>query len=353
MIDLQQRQLSSFVLVHLRVLVGQDVICDLPKPVLSLITSYGIFLTRERITLNCRCQCPLTINSYYRDQRIIRDLQPQSGKCETSFDFTGEKYNAGSYTCRCLHVSNGKWKYSVLSDPVQIGIGDELLEPTINEDLDSRAVSNGENVEISCKGDIRSTGGTFYLYKNRKENPVQFRNVSGDEGTVTFIINAMGKGSGGNYSCRYQTEVTGRRMASPFSNDVMITEKDAPKSSLLKVGLRCMALIIVLIIAALILFLIIRRGRIRKQKNDREAAAGGVTIYEDIDNMHDTANPSHQSDTKDVYSEVPEKDGQELIYATLNMKALNQEEEAAPVTTGDTSIYAELKKQEYCSAACG
>uniref|UniRef100_UPI00398EF99D T-cell-interacting, activating receptor on myeloid cells protein 1-like isoform X2 n=1 Tax=Pristiophorus japonicus TaxID=55135 RepID=UPI00398EF99D len=211
--------------VHMQVLTGQN-IHDSEKSILHLNPHYGVFLKGENINLNCRCRCPITMNHYYNSDHFWMELDPQKGQCETSFNLTAEKGYEGGYTCECLLSENGQWIHSKRSDPVQIVVRESLLVPTIYMDPDSGTASNGNNVAISCKGDIRSGGGTFHLYKDGKGNPVQSRTVTGGEQIVTFTINTRSEGSGGNYSCRYQTEVVGRSTDSPFSKDVAITEKE-------------------------------------------------------------------------------------------------------------------------------
>uniref|UniRef100_UPI00398F72D5 leukocyte immunoglobulin-like receptor subfamily B member 3 isoform X1 n=1 Tax=Pristiophorus japonicus TaxID=55135 RepID=UPI00398F72D5 len=331
-------------MVHMQVLTGQN-IHDSEKPTLHLNPHYGVFLKGENINLKCHCRCPLTTNNYYNSDHFWMELDPQKGQCETSFNLTAEKGYEGGYTCECLLSENGQWIHSKRSDPVQIVVRESLLVPTIDMDPDSGTASNGNNVAISCKGDVRSGGGTFHLYKDRKGNPVQSRTVTGGEQIVTFTINTRSEGSGGNYSCRYQTEVVGHSRDSPFSKDVAITEKDADNGLLLNVGLGCGVVIIVLLFVAIICLLIIKRRQRRRQNNKRSrASAGGVTSAEDADNTYDTANHPSHPDTNGVYSEVPESDHQEITYATLNMGVVNRKE-AALVTAAETSMYADVKKK--------
>uniref|UniRef100_UPI00398E7FD0 uncharacterized protein isoform X1 n=1 Tax=Pristiophorus japonicus TaxID=55135 RepID=UPI00398E7FD0 len=332
-------------MVHVYALVGEGITYELAKPTLYITPPYGVFLTGEGLYLTCRCRCPVTRVRYQRNHQLITEVDPHKGECVTSADSTAAKGYGSVYTCQCLHAVNGQWICSEWSDPVQMVIRDSLLEPTIYIDPGSGAASNGDKVTIFCKGDIRSRGGTFHLYKDGKGNRVQSRNVTGDERIVSFTINTRSKGSGVNYSCRYQTEVVGHWRDSAVSKDVMITVNDADNGVLLNVGLGCAVVVIALLFVVIICLLIRKRRQIRRQSNERSrASAGGVTNPEVADNTYDTANlPSHP-DSNGMYSEVPESDHQEITYATLNMGAVNRKE-ATLVTAKETSLYAEVKKK--------
>ncbi|XP_041038156.1 leukocyte-associated immunoglobulin-like receptor 1 isoform X2 [Carcharodon carcharias] len=246
------------------------------------------------------------------------------------------------------------WKMFILSFILIIGnvhpsAGEDkeyqLSQPTIFTSPNSGTVVDGENVGISCEADIRSNGGQVHLYKNRSGSPVQSRVVKGNVQTVYFSINPVNEGAGGNYSCRYETRVIGYWKKSPFSRDVTITVTAAPSTPWLNITPGYAAFIVLLPCAALALFLIIKRGRKRKQHTRRNAAStSGDTGNQDADATDGTANVSPNSDTMDVHPEAAPEDQQELNYATLNLEALKQKE-AASVTTGDCSIYAEVKKK--------
>ncbi|XP_067833455.1 uncharacterized protein [Heptranchias perlo] len=316
---------------------------DLPKPTLALNPPYGVFLKGETVTLICRCQCPLTANRYYRDQNYMTERKSPKGQCETSLSFTAQQGYDKSYTCECLLSDISYWRSSRPSDPVQIVTRDQLSVPSIFMAPDSGAVSNGEMLHVTCRGDIRSTGGTFYLYKGLDGKVAQSHSVSGAEGTVTFTINIENKDSSGKYRCRYQTQFAGREFLSPSSKDVTITVKGAGKRFLLYVGLGCAAGIIVLLFVVLACFLISKTRKTRRQNTERsEALSAGVTIQETGDHTYDEMIFSSHPVNK--RAEVPANDHQELTYATLNMGALIRNE-AALTTTPDTSLYAEVKKK--------
>ncbi|XP_072345178.1 uncharacterized protein [Scyliorhinus torazame] len=271
-------------------LVG-DVEADrLRKPVVTVDPAFRKFITGEKITLSCRCDCPATRIEYFHNGQDVDHKDFKKIQCKTYLDHSFSVGRAGKYICRCQTWKKNGWIHSDESDPVQIHIGDKVSPPTI-----SKRRSNSDTVLISCEGDIRFAGGIFYLHRIPSEQHVQTLEVSDGQKKLTFAINVTDLDSLGNYSCRYQTFVLGHWKLSPFSKSVEVTEKENPelglqmrpmKSSVCKmnkpvakdikydglemrlfeqnnmslaIGPVCAAFIIVLLIAALIAGVIIKR----------------------------------------------------------------------------------------------
>ncbi|XP_059498368.1 uncharacterized protein LOC132207175 isoform X2 [Stegostoma tigrinum] len=239
---------------------------DLPKPVVSLNPSYGEFLEGETTFVRCSCQCPATrTHSCYNSE--ISDTAVPEGQCETSFQLKPLRRGEASYSCECLFVTeNGTRRRSGWTEPILIHVGDHLSQPTITLS-DTGASSAMGDVVISCKGEIRPDGGIFYLYNSQREGFRQQRHVTGLEGAAAFAINVYEHASGGNYTCRYETNVNGRPVLSPSSQSVSVKEKGkwdrkskgAQTGFYLYVGLACAAVIILLL--ALLCLIIIKKER--------------------------------------------------------------------------------------------
>ncbi|XP_038644298.1 uncharacterized protein LOC119960770 [Scyliorhinus canicula] len=234
------------------------------KPVLTVDPAFGKFITGEKITLSCRCYCPATRIEYFHNGQDVDHKDFTKGQCKTYFDHSFSVDRGGNYICRCQAWKKKGWIRSNESDTVQIHIGDKVSPPTI-----SKRRSNSDTVLISCDGDIRSAGGHFYLLRFPTEQLVQTLKVGDGLKKVTFAINATDPDSSGNYSCRYQTYVSGHWKLSPFSKSVEVTEKDEQNAMSLYIGSGCAAIIIVSLIAALIAVVIIKRRRTGSRLNER------------------------------------------------------------------------------------
>ncbi|XP_041038171.1 uncharacterized protein LOC121274856 isoform X2 [Carcharodon carcharias] len=169
---------------------------------------------------------------YYEGWELLSVALPIFGKCEASVNDlvdTGRSF----YTCEC--VSPWDQRDSARSDVVLVSTGDIPAAPTIQKEVNMSANSNGENVFVTCKGDIRENGGTFYLYKCGTADYEQHRAVTGRLQHVTFSINVRSKNFAGNYCCGYLTEALGDLYRSPLSKPLAVTEEDkyiTSKSSL-------------------------------------------------------------------------------------------------------------------------
>ncbi|XP_078391681.1 uncharacterized protein LOC144673984 [Cetorhinus maximus] len=315
---------------------------DLPKPDLTADPPYQVFVEGENITLTCRCHCPFTRVQYYRESDNIGHYDYPAEPCKAHLDDLHRATIQGCYTCQCLASVNNTWRKSTVSDPVHIHFGGQLSQPSI---VRSNATLSRKSILISCKGDIRSSGGRFYLYNNRYHQPRQVREARAHERTVNFTVKVVENSSAGNYSCRYGTNVLGRWMESPLSQPIAVTEEAGDDELLLHVGLGCGASVIVVLVVVLTLVLIVKTGRNKRQKFQRGgAAACGVRLGEDNDNMYANTNSCSYYDTRAASPGMPKNDGEGLLYATLNLAALN-ENTATSVFRGETVVYGEVKNE--------
>ncbi|XP_067878055.1 uncharacterized protein [Heterodontus francisci] len=311
----------------------------------------------------------------------MKYIDLKDGKCETAFDFIAKREEKGNYTCQCL-TEPGRWIHSKPSDPVQISIRDELPVPRISMDPSSGVFSVGKRVLITCKGDIRCTGGTFHLYRNNKR--LLSRDVSDAARNVTFPIDIQGTQTAGNYSCRYQTEVLLNMKHSPFSEDAMISVRVMRGNGLLLyVGLGCAAGILLLIFVAILCFLLVKRGKTRRQNIKSSPTSASLSASKEAsDNNYVNTSLSSYPETNRLLPEAPENVKEEITYASLNLEAINRKaatsgnapdtrfgaknlqpnskneaitspsvrseaqnrKNAAPATAPEASVYAEVKK---------
>uniref|UniRef100_UPI00398F4CB8 osteoclast-associated immunoglobulin-like receptor n=1 Tax=Pristiophorus japonicus TaxID=55135 RepID=UPI00398F4CB8 len=235
-------------IVHLVSLVGYEIVYNIPKPTLSLDPPYAAFLNSERVILTCRCQCSVTKHRYYRGHDLLLELERPEGKCETKVNLPVSLSSEGTYACQCFREGFVPVTASPASEPVTIHITDTLLKPTISTAPASGAVSNGQKVDITCKGDIRLPGVLFFFYKGYEGRNVQTRAVLDTEWSDTFTINSLNKSSAGKYCCRYQSAVPGHRMDSPLSKYVTITVKEQYLTDAIVRLCLCALVIIVMLI---------------------------------------------------------------------------------------------------------
>ncbi|XP_041038158.1 uncharacterized protein LOC121274851 [Carcharodon carcharias] len=323
-------------------LTGKDDVYDLPKPDLFMDPPYEVFVNGENITLKCRCHCPFTRIQYYHGSVNLDYNDYPLEPCKAHLDYLHHAVAEGYYRCQCMALENNTWRKSTESDPVHIHLAGQLSQPSI---IKSKATLSRASILISCKGDIRSTGGRFYLYNNRYDQPQQVLEVLAHERTVSFTVKVVENSSVGNYSCRYGTKVLGRWMESPLSPTIAVTEGAGDNELLLHVGLGCGASIIVVLTVVLTSIFIVKTGRNKRQKFERGgAAACEVHLEEDNDNMYVNPNSCSYYDAMGVSPGVAKNEEEGLLYATLNLEVLN-ENAAASVFSGETVVYSDVKNE--------
>ncbi|XP_078390326.1 immunoglobulin superfamily member 1-like [Cetorhinus maximus] len=345
----------SFLLgiINAYMLAEQGICADLPKPTLSVNPPFSVFLAREEIILTCGCQCPVTRAHYYRnkgpDHVFYSDAK--DGFCQPSRILDAQQSREGNYTCSCLNNDNRIWITSEMSKPIQISIRDQPLAAKISMVPSSAAVSIGGQVKVHCQGEIRSNGGTFTLHRRRTDSPVQTLKVSGTNRAAIFTIDIQNERSGGIYFCRYRTEILGRILCSPISEDAEITvqvteQKGTGTAFPLIAVLGCAAAIILAIFVAVTVFLFARRRKTKRLNIERcTASASGMANQQDGDLVGVNQSGSSNPEMNGLYSEVLENDNEEITYASLNMEALSRNKAASTSAPG-ANLPAEKKPSE-------
>ncbi|XP_043539755.1 uncharacterized protein LOC122544523 isoform X3 [Chiloscyllium plagiosum] len=337
--------------VHFHVLIEMHEIYGIPKPVVSLNPSYEVFLEGETTLVKCSCQCPVTrTHCCYSHDLECSEINLPEGQCDTSLQLKFLTRGESTFKCECLFaLANGTWRRSGFTDPIQINVSDQLSKPIIKVLQDSRDNSNRGNVVISCKGEIRRSGGTFYLYNNWGEGSRQYRlEVTSLEDTADFTINAFEHTSAGNYSCQYETVVNGAAIFSRSSQSVSVTEKrkmDRPSKGTkpelyLYIGLGCAAVIIILFVVPCLI--LIKKGR-NKHRNVQRTSTS--TVQNRHSKNHDgicgNANLIYYNPTGE-YSDVNDKKCEGVTYAVLNMDRINKNESAS-VVREEPCVYMDVK----------
>ncbi|XP_048476650.1 uncharacterized protein LOC125487966 isoform X2 [Rhincodon typus] len=233
---------------------------------------------------------------------------------------TAGRENMETYSCECLLSENGQWVYSGHSNQVHLNIQDHPIAPSISMDPFDGVVSVGQKVKITCQGEIRAKGGTFYLHRNKTEAPVLSRNTSGTEQTVIFTIDIGNSQTAGNYRCEYQTEIEGRMAVSPFSNEVKIIFRESSTYFPLYAKLGCAAVILLLLLVTVTCFLIAKRRKASCQNTESPVTfASGAVIQKNDSNMCLSSEPERNK----LNSEEPGMVQEGITYATLNMEILS------------------------------
>ncbi|XP_067878179.1 deleted in malignant brain tumors 1 protein-like isoform X2 [Heterodontus francisci] len=111
------------------------VICSGPKPRLSVLPDYDVFVKGESLTLKC------TLKSHNASKRLEflrnsvylshQELNPEDISATLNLKNIGEG-DQGDYTCHYVYLEGDQWIHSTPSDPVQVTITDTLTKPRGN-----------------------------------------------------------------------------------------------------------------------------------------------------------------------------------------------------------------------------
>uniref|UniRef100_A0A8C4W2I9 Ig-like domain-containing protein n=1 Tax=Gopherus evgoodei TaxID=1825980 RepID=A0A8C4W2I9_9SAUR len=272
------------------------------------------------------------------------NLQVQSVRDGTVAEFPIPRLSredGGSYTCE-YHSITDQSRWSYLSDPVEIIVGDPSLpRPSISLSPTGVTVP-GADVTIRCQGqhqDVR-----FFLHKAGDLNPQQHMDPAGVG--AEFLIPTVGQQHGGNYSCSYrpwsepfvssyvsssvelvvagETDLTQPGAAPapthPGSTGPGRSESTAPPglTSPIITGASAAAAAVLLLLLLLMAFVCFRRTQARKGSSPRPSSPLGVLkapaqqdpVYSSID------------EGKETQTLPQEPDSYGLTYAELNHQAL-------------------------------
>ncbi|XP_072405153.1 uncharacterized protein [Chiloscyllium punctatum] len=202
------------------------------------------------ITMHCRCQCPVSMIYLYGGSEVSHLLNTSLLHCDANLPIKVKDIYEGTFQCQCLLTADHR-NLSSPSNPIQIHVRDKPSPPIVSI-VQGSASPEGDTVIITCRGEIRSRGGIFYLYKSHFRGFTQLRRVTVDEQSVNFTVSVTGKEAAGNYSCLYQTEISGHPIASSFSESVTIAWKQQDNNAVTLVHL-CLSLFVLITLTVIII----------------------------------------------------------------------------------------------------
>ncbi|XP_078390384.1 Fc receptor-like protein 5 [Cetorhinus maximus] len=190
-------------------------------PVLNLDQATGVYAVGEPITMTC------TVTGDIRQKRFYfyigyRQLtsNPYITNANTITFANTSPSHSGQYQCKYSIAVQSRQFDSKQSQAVAVTIA-ELPEPYIS--VDSSAVIRSEAVTFNCTGPRDNSAITFYLYRQGDSNHYGLKPAASGINYVTFTIRNVDHSEIGNYTCRYEALINGRKLSSAQSDTVHIT----------------------------------------------------------------------------------------------------------------------------------
>ncbi|XP_051864809.1 immunoglobulin superfamily member 1-like isoform X2 [Pristis pectinata] len=116
----------------------------------------------------------------------------------------------------CNHIEDA----GVICNP------DHPPKPTIYNGKRSGVFIKGEDLKIKCSTQGFYTSTMFYLYKDNGNTPVITKNPTKRQFTATFVISNITEKHKGNYSCSYDSQISGRTFRSAKSDNIDVLLKE-------------------------------------------------------------------------------------------------------------------------------
>ncbi|XP_033858351.3 deleted in malignant brain tumors 1 protein-like [Acipenser ruthenus] len=227
------------------------------KPSVLLQSSYISFQPGEDASFTCTAPSRLytTIDFYlYKSGSGNYSSKESAGSPQTSVTLTVpivSEAQQGSYICVYKVQGRTESFSSPHSDPVHIAVVD-LKQPDISVSVAAGAVTRGGSFYITCSSAEQHAEATFYLFKL----PAGFNeswnlSVPASKQSALFSFSAANSTDEGNYSCQYQSRVSGRVFESPLSEPLCITLKEpvlVPVVATVTVTVAVLLLVLILVL---------------------------------------------------------------------------------------------------------
>ncbi|XP_078069591.1 Fc receptor-like protein 5 [Mustelus asterias] len=205
--------------------VSVTVVDEFAAPVISLDQRTGVYVVGEKITIACTApgNSPERIVTFYKGNRML-DTRHVVTKDNIGTLMVTNRNQAGQYQCKYGDTVYGQWLESPLSETVTVTVVD-LPKPNLSVHIDP--MHQGGEIRLNCTSPRDRPGVTFYLYRQGEVSYSDVQAAAAGGNSVNFTIkNVDQKGGGGNYTCRYEEDVSRRKVFSDLSDPVHIPIRD-------------------------------------------------------------------------------------------------------------------------------
>ncbi|MGH0133851.1 UNVERIFIED_CONTAM: hypothetical protein FKN15_020066 [Acipenser sinensis] len=299
-------------------------VASMTKPSVSLLSSYPSFLPGEEASITCTGPSRLHTSTdfyLYRSGSGNYITTQRAAPSQTSVTFILSDLSEskqGSYSCVYKVQGRNETFSSPHSDPVHITVV-FLKQTHISLSPAGGSVERGNSFEITCSSAERYTESTFLLFRvsagfNERWN----RSAPTINQSALFSFPAADSTHEGNYSCQYQTRVSGREFESQLSEMLQIT---VTVSVLIPV-LSAVSAAAVLLLSVFLILLRCKKRRTDSREEVRSAAVrmnsyvskgAGNLHSEDADEVYANTEFFKEDTVDQDYEEMRTEDGKEVI----------------------------------------
>ncbi|XP_072884316.1 uncharacterized protein [Hemitrygon akajei] len=199
-----------------------------PRPYVFKAPDYPVYINGESVTITCATASHGSTGQL----QLLKDsiLFMNSTSDQQQFVHRISKLNSnseGNYTCTLLTQVSGRWLRSSANQSVRIITTDTPSQPKIYKSPDLSVYVPGETVNITCVAGHPTENGLLQLTKDSA--PLMNSSDHQDhQRDVSYMIKNVNRSMAGVYACVLQTQISGRRITSPYSQPVRVVVTDLP-----------------------------------------------------------------------------------------------------------------------------
>ncbi|KAM6451649.1 uncharacterized protein PHA67_018209 [Liasis olivaceus] len=205
-----------------------SVIDSPPSPSLSPVPSEPLYLVGKKVTL--WCSAPTVTLQGWRRYQFSQSAEDQSSAKsldlheDPSLVLTASREKEGRYACRYVERKYGRSISSEWSHPVPILVRDPLPPPVLKVDPPSGAVGESKPLSIFCLSNESNNTKRFHFSRDGVEitssnkGPLRSSREPVDV-TLNMSLSFLyaNHNQSGGFACRYEENINGRWIMSPWS----------------------------------------------------------------------------------------------------------------------------------------
>ncbi|XP_038642640.1 deleted in malignant brain tumors 1 protein-like [Scyliorhinus canicula] len=239
-------------------LAGESHLDPLPQPAIEMSPEHTVYVSGETVTITCEVPHAVSVGRFH----LLKDSNPvlENRGSQKSLVYPIRnitRSNEGAYKCSYQARVAGRWLPSFASNPIRINITNPPAQPTISKSSESPVYIAGEAVVIHCSAPAGDSTGRVQLLKDA----VPVIGSTRSQQTLNYTIGSTNSSGEGNYTCIYQTQVSGRWIVSSPSRLVRITRKPMPSVNILVPYVPVAGVLLLIFIVAIVVAIKIKKKK--------------------------------------------------------------------------------------------
>ncbi|XP_067878173.1 uncharacterized protein [Heterodontus francisci] len=191
-----------------------------PQPTISTSPMYPVYVAGESVTITCSLPRGYSVGRFQLRKGSTTVIDSNASQKSLTYPIGNvAKSNEASYICSYQALVSGRWIRSSQSQPIRISMTELLPQPTLSKIPEFAVYVPGEEITITCTAPRGAPVGRYQLLKDT----ITIINTTGNQQSLTYPIRNASTSNVGDYTCSYQSQVSGRWIPSSSSHSISIT----------------------------------------------------------------------------------------------------------------------------------